>query len=411
MDEAIKKIVLRLFPELTGTYHLPRFARVVAISDPLEKPELADDFRPRYAVDIEVLTPQGEVDEELPRYRCVPLPVQCAGIERGQYGFPDPGALVEVGFAYGLPDHIFIRTVLGHHQGIPGVKPGDMIWQQSETVRQKVTAKGDWLRETHGDIHDQCSTKKVNAIENQESYQNSHEKVSQHSIEEVAGKKIIEALGALKLLSGGHCNLSSVDNLNLTTATDQNQVVGRNRNTTIIDNDTANVGGDKTATVGGDRSLTIEKSDALDVGSDRTTTIGDSENHTVGSNRTLTITGSDTQQTGQRTVNVNGNHTDIATAIRNIQAQVVQMVANASVLISAPSIALIAPTIAIGAPGGPDVLQVIAALCDVVSQLASSTAEHTHGNNGAAPPSSSGDHGAQSAAVVVLKASLEGVMP
>ncbi|MFU0497113.1 hypothetical protein ACMZYR_17420, partial [Pseudomonas syringae pv. actinidiae] len=44
MDDAIKRSVERQFPELTGGYHLPRFAKVVAVADapyPRHKPHLA----------------------------------------------------------------------------------------------------------------------------------------------------------------------------------------------------------------------------------------------------------------------------------------------------------------------------------------------------------------------------------
>jgi hypothetical protein len=33
MEDAIKRAVERQFPELTGGYHLPRFAKVIAVPD------------------------------------------------------------------------------------------------------------------------------------------------------------------------------------------------------------------------------------------------------------------------------------------------------------------------------------------------------------------------------------------
>ncbi|MDG9671795.1 hypothetical protein ONV78_28930 [Hahella sp. CR1] len=314
MDEEIKKIVLRMFPELSGNLHLPRLAKVVAISDPLQKPELCDRFRPRYAVDVRILTPLGEEDPELPLFRCVPLLASCGGIERGLYGFPEPGTIVEVAFAYGLPDQPFIRTVLGQGLGAPGVQPGDLVWQQSETVRQRVSAKGDWLRETHEDITDKSARRCVDALDNQERYQNSRTEVSEHSAEHIGSVKTVEALGALKLLSGGHANLSVADNLNLTTAADLNQAVARNRK--------ASIQGDDSATVGGSRSATIS--------------------------------GSDTQTSANKTITVQGSHTDIASAARKIQAQIIELKASAAVTIQAPAIAI--------GGGGVDVLQVIADL-------------------------------------------------
>ena len=59
MDDAIRRSVERQFPELTGGYHLPRFARVVGVADAPAGAAICDDFRPRYAVDIEVMGPDG----------------------------------------------------------------------------------------------------------------------------------------------------------------------------------------------------------------------------------------------------------------------------------------------------------------------------------------------------------------
>ncbi|ABC27284.1 conserved hypothetical protein [Hahella chejuensis KCTC 2396] len=361
MDEEIKKIVLRMFPELSGNLHLPRLAKVVAISDPLQKPELCDRFRPRYAVDVRVLSPQGEEDPELPLYRCLPLPASYGGIERGQYGFPEPGTIVEVAFAYGLPDQPFIRTVLGQGLGAPGVQPGDLVWQQSEAVRQRVSAKGDWLRETHGDITDTSARRRVDALDNQERYQDSQIEVSEHSVEQVGGVKTVEALGALKLLTGGHANLSAADNLNLTTAADLNQAVARDRH--------ASIQGDDSATVGGSRSATIS--------------------------------GNDTQTSASKTITVKGSHTDIASAARKIQAQIIELKASAAVTIQAPAIAI--------GGGGVDVLQVIADLIGVVQELAATAASHTHGGSGT--PSSSGSHSSQASRAEGLKGQISSIMP
>ncbi|BCS47075.1 hypothetical protein Pta6605_54060 [Pseudomonas amygdali pv. tabaci] len=55
MDDAIKRSVERQFPELTGGYHLPRFAKVVAVADAPASAGLCDDFRPRFSVDLQVM--------------------------------------------------------------------------------------------------------------------------------------------------------------------------------------------------------------------------------------------------------------------------------------------------------------------------------------------------------------------
>ncbi|WP_299945641.1 hypothetical protein [uncultured Microbulbifer sp.] len=157
----------------------------------------------------------------------MPLPLHFAGNERGAFGFPQPGTLVELAFAYGRPDQPFIRTVLCRGLGVSALDREDLVWQQSDTVRQKVDAQATWHWETHGEIRERALQKTIEAAALHTDCDNEHRQVRQHSMEAVAGIKLIEALGALRLLSGGSANLSALDNLNLTTASDINVTVGR----------------------------------------------------------------------------------------------------------------------------------------------------------------------------------------
>ena len=90
MEEEIRRIVKREFTALASDYHLPHVARVEAISDPVAAEQVADRFRPRYAVDVAVLLPNGEVDPDLPLFQAVPLPVACAVSSKG---WSPPGGL------------------------------------------------------------------------------------------------------------------------------------------------------------------------------------------------------------------------------------------------------------------------------------------------------------------------------
>lgn len=233
MEEAVTRIVERRFPELAGAYHLPRFARVIAIADPPTTSGLCDDFRPRYAVDLEVLGPDGEPDPDLPNLPGVPLPVPSGGNEMGFFGFPHEGTTVVVSFAYGLPSKPFILQILPHGLALPKVPKGDLLWQQSEAVQQRVDAKGNWTRTTDGKITDKASDREVEALENTEGYQNSTIGVADHSTEEVGGVKLIEAMGAIKLLSAGSASLAAVDDLHLATGRDLNLVVGQKLNAAV----------------------------------------------------------------------------------------------------------------------------------------------------------------------------------
>lgn len=233
MEDAIKRAVERQFPELTGGYHLPRFAKVLAVADAPAGAGVCDDFRPRFGVDLQVLGPDGEVDANLPVLSGVPLPVPVGGDEMGFYAFPEEGTTVVVCFAYGLPHKPYIQTVLPHGLTLPKVPKGDQVWQHSEACQQRVDADGNWLRQTDGKIQDKAIEREVEAQENTETFQSHTRTVDDHSTESVGGIKKIEALGALKLLSGGSASLAAVDDLHQATGRDLNLVVGQKLNATV----------------------------------------------------------------------------------------------------------------------------------------------------------------------------------
>lgn len=233
MEDAIKRAVERQFPELTGGYHLPRFAKVLAVADAPAGAGVCDDFRPRFGVDLQVLGPDGEVDANLPVLSGVPLPVPVGGDEMGFYAFPEEGTTVVVCFAYGLPHKPYIQTVLPHGLTLPKVPKGDQVWQHSEACQQRVDADGNWLRQTDGKIQDKAIEREVEAQNNTETFQSHTRTVDDHSTESVGGIKKIEALGALKLLSGGSASLAAVDDLHQATGRDLNLVVGQKLNATV----------------------------------------------------------------------------------------------------------------------------------------------------------------------------------
>lgn len=233
MEDAIRRSVERQFPELTGGYHLPRFARVTAVADAPADAGLCDDFRPRYAVDIVVLGPDDEPDPTMPPLTGVPLPLPTGGEGMGIYAFPEEGTRVVVCFAYGLPNKPYIQSILPHGLSMPKVPKGDQVWQHSEAVQQRIDADGNWLRQTDGKIRDQAIEREVEAQDNRERFQSHTQTIDDHSTETVGGVKKIEALGALKLMSGGSASLAAVDDLHQATGRDLNVVVGQKHNATV----------------------------------------------------------------------------------------------------------------------------------------------------------------------------------
>lgn len=236
MDEQIKRIEERNHHELFDRSSLPIIARIVSISDPLRTESLSEKFRPRYAVDLQVLRPNGEPDELLPVFRAVPLPVSAAGLERGAMGFPEPGTLVELAFAWGLPSMPFVRTILADGLSLPAIAPGEVLLQAAPGVCQRADTEGNWTRETDADIFDNCMRYLLDCYSCSTTAQDFYSLVKHNSTEQVVGVKVVEVLGALKLLSAGTLNIGAVDNLSITTASDQNNKIGRNAKQSVGNN-------------------------------------------------------------------------------------------------------------------------------------------------------------------------------
>ena len=227
MVEQIRKIVLRLFPELKAGYHLPRVAVVTGIADTPKKGDIADPFRPHYALNLKLLTEQGVIDEKVPELQAVPFSITGAGHEQGFVQYPEIGAWVEVCWLYGRPHLPYVRSVLPHYLTLSELEYGATAWQQSSHSKQHADAQGNWTRQTEGTITDQSRKHTIEALEELRDLQRALLKVVENSTEEVGGVKRIEALGALKLLSGGHANISALDNLNITSAAEIQETAGK----------------------------------------------------------------------------------------------------------------------------------------------------------------------------------------
>nr|VFK16662.1 MAG: hypothetical protein BECKLFY1418C_GA0070996_102513 [Candidatus Kentron sp. LFY] len=229
MDQAIRDLVRRTFPELTAGYHLPRFGRVIGLTESQKEGDIADDFRPHYAVDVEILTEQGEPDPAFPPFHDVPLPVPMAGNEQGMYGKPEIGTWVEIAFAYGSPNRPFIRCVLPHSLSLPALDQYAQRWQHSTGIYQLATTKGNWQRVTHQDIVDLAARIERIADISEETFGESKRSVERNDTEEVKGTKHIEAMGALLLLSGGKLGMTAIDGIDLATSADLTESIGRIR--------------------------------------------------------------------------------------------------------------------------------------------------------------------------------------
>lgn len=260
MREMIRKIVMELLPEVAGGLHLDRYARVLAVADAPAEGVTCERFRPRYAVDLEILGPDMEPDASFPKYSAVPLPVGVGGgQESGTFTFPEEGTLAVVGFAYGRPDHPIIRQIYPMGSSLPAVARGEVLMQQSPTSFQRVDPGGTWHRETDADIHEKSVGRNVTAETYAADIGTETRNVTAHSTERVGSCKTVEAGTVLTQLAGMRADLGSLGALNLTAGGDSThsttgnarETVGKDRTAIVQGNDATTVTGTETVKASG----------------------------------------------------------------------------------------------------------------------------------------------------------------
>ncbi|KAB0593168.1 hypothetical protein [Edwardsiella anguillarum] len=157
----IRRLIEGEFPELATGALRTRLARVASPTESASLGDAADPFRPKYAVDLQLLDEQGNDLPDTPVYAAVPLPVPMAGPEAGQLAYPPEGTLVEVAFVEGRPDKPMVRQVIPHGHSLPDIKPGEQLQQQRAEVFQRVGQDGSWHRETDQVIREASAQRNI----------------------------------------------------------------------------------------------------------------------------------------------------------------------------------------------------------------------------------------------------------
>ena len=222
------------YPELASGLHVPKFARVVTPSEAVKSGNFSDPFRPRYAVDVQLLDADGNPDQNTPVYSAVPLPVPMAGNDSGMFQFPPEGTMVEVGFTGGRPDKPFIRQTVPDGTSLPDIQPGEQLQQQRAEVSQRVTQAGDWIRQTDQTISETSMARVIRADSE------SRELVSRETTIKAADN--LTVVGTARLMAGAIQHISTGD---------YSQAV-KNRVASIGGNDTTEITGEKSLTTGKD---------------------------------------------------------------------------------------------------------------------------------------------------------------
>ncbi|MBF9002085.1 hypothetical protein [Vibrio nitrifigilis] len=191
-DKSVQKQALdNVLPELTGGYHLPIMGRVKAVRDTAELGLTADPFRPRYAVDVQILNENLEANTTIPIYRSIPLPTLMPGHEAGLMSYPLEGALVDIAFAYGRSDRPMIRGLYGRDYALPSLEPGEQLQQQREEVSRRIDAAGNISDKTDQTFSTEAFKRVEKATHYQAEFSDHQLDIEGHSKENIIGKKVI----------------------------------------------------------------------------------------------------------------------------------------------------------------------------------------------------------------------------
>lgn len=150
---AARRQIEKEFPELADGYHLSKMAKVVAISDETNLGDISTPFRPKYAVNVQLLDENGK-ESTTPVYKAVPLPVTNIGSEGGSYHYPEEGTEVEIGFINGKPDQPVIRNIYPNNKTMPDIKKDEHLLQQRAEVFTKIDNVGNMIRESDQTVTD-----------------------------------------------------------------------------------------------------------------------------------------------------------------------------------------------------------------------------------------------------------------
>ncbi len=211
VKNAVKRLILRYFPELGQRKHLPQLARIERIYDIPSTSTISSAFKPLKAADVQLLDPQTAEPLVVPIFQQVTLGTGQAP-DHGLMNEPSPGMHCLIQYIDGLNSHPVITSLLPWQSLVPEHKRTDVTLQQSS--RSKLQGRdGNWHIKTDSEITQSSDSSKIKSRNREEIYHQRTCSIETHNISKVDGNQINEVMGALKTVVGEKALIVALEGL------------------------------------------------------------------------------------------------------------------------------------------------------------------------------------------------------
>jgi hypothetical protein len=214
MDNKIAKIIQKHYPEIANGWHVPLWAVITSINETPKSGSLSDPYRPYYCASVKILDKAGK-ETNTPILSNIALSGSFSP-SGGIMQIPEPGMIVTLQFAFGMPDKPYIDKILPYGIALPGLTTGEAIIQPRQGVKLHFQQDGSINTITDSVINEQSNERNALTGADTVTRQSHITLTNEDSNHEVGGIYQLAAYGALYLLTTGNGELSALKNLSLT---------------------------------------------------------------------------------------------------------------------------------------------------------------------------------------------------
>ena len=223
MDNKIAKIIQKHYPEIANGWHVPLWAVITSINETPKSGSLSNPYRPYYCASVKILDKDGK-ETTAPVLSNIALSGSFSP-SGGIMQIPEPGMIVTLQFAFGMPDKPYIDKILPYGIALPGLTTGETIIQPRQGVKLHFQQDGSINTITNSVINEQSNERNTSTGTYTSTRQSYTTLTNEDSNHEVGGIYQLAAFGALYLLTTGNGELSALKNLSLTTGENLNEFI------------------------------------------------------------------------------------------------------------------------------------------------------------------------------------------